>query len=151
MARFATCAEAQAPAADVWRLVTDWPAHSRFVPLTTVTRTGGGPPGVGERFTARTGIGRLAFDDLMEVVEWVPPDGGAAGRCVVAKLGRVLLGHAVIEVTPLSPHGCRVTWSEVVEIAPTLLTRAAAPLVTLAGEVGLGRVLRAMLAEVEQR
>ncbi|HZI96659.1 MAG TPA: SRPBCC family protein [Actinomycetales bacterium] len=151
MARFTTSTEARAPAADVWRLLTDWPAHSRFVPLTRITRTGDGVGGVGDRFTARTGLACCAFDDPMEVVEWVPPDGDAPGRCVVAKLGRVLLGRAVIDVVPLSRASCRARWSEDVEIAPAGLTRVAGPLVGLVGGLGFGRVLRAMVAEVEAR
>ena len=58
----------QAPPAQVWELLTDWPAHSRWVPLTRVRRLPGPVAGVGERFSGRTGVGPLAFEDPMEVV-----------------------------------------------------------------------------------
>lgn len=152
MARFDVRVDARAPAADVWDLLTDWPAHSRFVPLTRVCRTSapGDGPGVGDRFVGRSGAGPLAFDDPMEVVEFSPPAGGSAGRCVLAKLGGVLLGRAVIEVTPTGTSTCRVRWFEDVEIAPVRLTRWAAPVVGAAGAAAFGRVLRAMVAEVER-
>ncbi len=66
--------ERTVPAApeEVWRRLTDWPAHGRRVPLTRTRVLTPGPNGVGTRFTARTGIGRLSFDDPMEVVRWEP-------------------------------------------------------------------------------
>lgn len=152
MAEFRVCVDAQAPAVQVWDLVTDWPAHSRFVPFTRVTRTAGvdGGPGLGDRFVGRTGVGPLAFDDPMEVVGWSPPAGGATGWCRLAKLGAVVLGHAVIEVTPTGPATSRVCWYESVEVAPVRVTRYASGLVGAAGAVAFGRVLRAMVAEVER-
>lgn len=58
---------------EVWLRLTDWPAHGRQVPLTRTRVLTAGPNGAGTRFTARTGIGRLSFDDPMEVVHWEPP------------------------------------------------------------------------------
>ncbi len=152
MAEFRVCVDARAPADPVWDLVTDWPAHSRFVPLTSVTRTTAmeNGPGIGDRFVGRTGIGPLAFDDPMEVVEWSPPRDGATGRCRLAKLGAVVLGHAVIEVTPTGGSTSRVCWYENVELAPVRFTRYASGLVGAAGAGAFGRVLRAMVAEVER-
>lgn len=152
MARFTTCVVAAAPATAVWDAVTDWPAHSRHVALTTVTRSTpfDGTPGVGDRFVGRTGIGRLAVDDPMEVVEWSPPTGDLPGRCAIAKLGGVLIGRARIEVTPLSPSTSRVCWEEVVEIPPIRLTRLASPLVSAGGALVFGRVLRALVADAER-
>jgi hypothetical protein len=151
VAEFRVCVHARATARDVWDLVTDWPAHSRFVPLTTVTRTRwDGGPGLGDRFVGRTGVGPLAIDDPMEVVEWSPPAGGGTGRCTLAKLGGVVLGRATIEVEPTGASACRVCWYENVEIAPVRLTRFAAPLVAVVGAGAFGRVLRAMVAEVER-
>lgn len=152
MAEFEVTVDARAPAAAVWALVTDWPAHSRFVALTTVRHTRGpdGGPAVGDRFVGRTGVGRLAFDDPMEVVELAPPSATAPGRCVLAKLGAAVLGRAVIEVTPTGPATSSVSWSESIEIAPVRLTRHLAPVVSAAGSAAFGRVLRAMVAEVER-
>ena len=149
----------RAPAGAAWAALVDWPAHGRWVPLTRVhvlTATG---DGVGARFVGRTGIGPLAFDDPMEVVEWVtPPEpgpsagerGGRAGgyRCTVVKQGRVVLGRAWFTVVPV-PGGCRVTWAEDVEVAPVRLTRLLTPLIAAAGRAGFARMLAAMAAEVE--
>lgn len=88
------------PAEEAWARLTDWPRHGEHVPLTTITRTERG-------FVARTGSGRLAFDDEMEVVTWDPPR-----HCRLEKRGRVVTGWAEIDVTPLD-LGCRVEWREV--------------------------------------
>lgn len=65
---------------EVWRRLTDWPAHGRQVPLTRTRVLTPGPNRAGTRFTARTGIGRLSFDDPMEVVRWEPRRRAAPGR-----------------------------------------------------------------------
>ncbi|NED83538.1 SRPBCC family protein, partial [Streptomyces sp. SID11233] len=59
------------PAARAWDLLTDWRRHGRVAPLTAV-RVRSGPPGggLGTVFVARTRIGRLGFDDPMEVTAW---------------------------------------------------------------------------------
>lgn len=57
---------------EAWRRLTDWPAHGRQVPLTRTRVLTPGPNGAGTRFTARTGVGPLSFDDPMEVVRWEP-------------------------------------------------------------------------------
>jgi hypothetical protein len=138
-----------APVGATWDLLVDWPAHGRWVPLTTVTVLTPAATGVGARFVGRTGIGPLAFDDPMEVTQWSPPGGGAAGHCTVVKLGRVVLGTARFDVTPRPAGGCRVTWAEDIEIAPVRLSRLLAPVVARLGRVGVGRVLRAMARELE--
>ncbi|WP_149182852.1 SRPBCC family protein [Streptomyces sp. TRM49041] len=101
-------------AAETWRRVTDWPAHGAGVPLTRVTVLTPGPPGSGTRFTARTGIGRLGFDDPMTVVRWEPPGAGhgSAGVCRLEKYGRVVRGWAEIRVYGDGTGAARVTWAE---------------------------------------
>ncbi|WP_274918352.1 SRPBCC family protein [Streptomyces sp. WZ-12] len=96
-----------------WRRLTRWEAHAARVPLTTITVTTPPPVGLGTIFVARTGLGPLAFDDVMRVVVWEPPGrsgGGAAGRCRVEKRGRLVSGRSTIEVAPRD-EGCRVAWS----------------------------------------
>lgn len=76
MARIEIVREVPLSPAEAWLRVTDWPAHGRFVPLTKVTRT---PDG----FVARTGVGRLGFDDPMDVTTWHEPS-----FCRLEKRGR---------------------------------------------------------------
>lgn len=130
------------PAAEAWRRVTDWERHAALVPLTTVVVTG-------ERsFTARTGLGRAAFDDPMEIVRWEPPDaGGGAGRCRLEKRGRAVLGWAEIEVWP-QERGSRVVWREDLRVGPLpgVLDRPTA----WAGRLLFGRALDGLLARGHQ-
>jgi len=153
MARITAVTDVAAPAGRTWQLVTDWPSHGRWVPLTTVSvlEPGAGGRGVGTRFVGRTGVGPIGFDDPMTVTAFVPPsgdlEGDAAGRCDVDKVGRVVRGIAWFEVQPVDAGRCRLTWGEDVEIAPRALTRALRPLVELAGRQGLRSVLRAFARE----
>jgi hypothetical protein len=147
VAVFSSTLDVEAPAARVWDRMVDWPAHSRWVPLTRVRVVGGRADGVGARFVGRTGFGPLAFDDPMEVVQWVPPGEGTPGRCAVVKAGRLIRGTA--EFTVVSrPGGCTVVWSEDVELAPVRLTRRLAPLIARVGRWGAQRALRAMAHEI---
>ncbi|MFV2119240.1 SRPBCC family protein [Streptomyces sp. Act-28] len=131
---------------EAWRRVTDWPAHAAGVPLTRVRVPAPGPTGVGTRFTARTGIGRLGFDDPMEVVRWEPPgagaEGPATGVCRLEKRGRVVRGWAEISVCAEGP-GARVTWVE--ELRVRGLPRWCGPLSARAGRWVFGRELERLL------
>ena len=84
---------------EAWARITDWPRHARAVPLTKIHRTPNG-------FVARTGVGRVGFDDPMRVVENDPPR-----YCRLVKDGRVVTGYAEILVEPTAA-GSRVTWRE---------------------------------------
>ena len=88
MARFEVQLDVAAGVDQVWARMVDWPAHGRWVPLTTVRVLTPSGSGVGARFVGRTGLGLLAFDDPMEIVGWRPPLDGVAGRCEVVKQGR---------------------------------------------------------------
>lgn len=139
-----------APAERVWALITDWPRHSEWIPLTTVTTTGGGP-GEGTRFVGRTGLGPLAADDPMEITRWQPPGPGSAGVCEVLKHGRVVHGRAVLEVHPLAGRRCRVVWTyHDLRVSPTALTRLAEPLLRPVTGAGVDRLL-AQVAERAER
>jgi hypothetical protein len=141
--------DVDAPATATWDLLVDWPAHGRWVPLTTVRVLTASGAGVGARFVGRTGAGPLAFDDPMEVVAWSPPSGGSAGHCAVVKQGRVIFGSARFDVTPRPDGGCRVTWTYDIDVAPVRLTRPVAPLVAFVAGRGVRSALRAMAREVE--
>lgn len=137
-----------APVDVVWRRLTDWPAHGRWVPLTRVRVLTERPDGVGARFVGRTALGPLGFDDPMEVTAWSPPAAGGAGRCDVVKQGRLLTGAAFFEVAPAPGGGSRVRWSEDIEVAPVRLTRPFAPVTRLVTKVLFARMLRAMAREL---
>jgi hypothetical protein len=127
---------------DAWGRLTDWPRHAKYVPLTTITVPTAGPNAVGTVFLARTGVGRLGFDDPMEVVEWTPPSPGAAGRCRLEKRGRVMLGWAELTVAPEGPSTL-ATWTE--EISVARLPKLAEPATALSSRLLFTRVLRRLL------
>lgn len=118
--------------AEAWVRVTRWESHGRFVPLTTISTTDLG-------FVARTGVGRLGFDDPMEVVEWDEPS-----YCKLVKTGRLVQGWAEIEVAP-SGAGSRVVWRE--EISVRGVPRLADPVVRRSSEALFSRVLDGVLAQ----
>ena len=131
----------------VWALVTDWPAHGRWIPLTTVTIDRDSPAdvGVGTRFTGRTALGPVGFDDPMTVTEWQPPTDGSAGRCRVVKRGRWLTGWAEIEVQPVS-DGSRLIWVE--DVRPRWTPRLADRVVSWVGRLLFDRTLRRLAREL---
>lgn len=155
MARFTAQVDAPVPADVFWRVLVDWPRHGNWVPLTRVTVLTPSAEGVGARFVARTALGPLGFDDVMEVAEWREPASASSdasappARCAVVKQGRVVLGGAAFEVEP-TPGGSRVTWVEDVEVVPVALTRLFAPLVSVAGRIAFTRALRGAAREAEE-
>jgi hypothetical protein len=132
------------PAAEAWRRLTAWERHADVTPLTRVRVRTAPPTRAGTVFTARTGLGRLGFDDPMEVVRWEPPRDDRAGRCRLEKRGRVVLGHAEIEVVPLPDGSSRVRWREEVRVRG--VPRPLDPLVALAGRLLFRHVVTALLA-----
>jgi hypothetical protein len=148
VARFTAVARTPASAARTWQLLTDWPAHGRWVPLTDVRVLTPQGRGVGARFTGRTGLGPVGFDDPMEVVEWREPAAGTAGLVRLVKHGRVVLGGAEIEVEDTPGGGSVVRWTEDVQLAPVRLTRPFDGLVAVLGRRAFERALRAMAREL---
>lgn len=142
MAAFVVSHDSSLPVATAWARLTDWPAHGRYVPLTTISVEPPGPSAVGTVFTARTAVGRVGFDDPMEIVQWQPPAGELGGWCRLEKRGPVMLGWAELSVEPLGT-GSRVIWRE--QARPARTPRLADPLSALAGRLLFGRVLRKLL------
>ncbi|HEU5268618.1 MAG TPA: SRPBCC family protein [Jatrophihabitans sp.] len=136
-----------APVDRVWTVVTDWPSHSRWIPLTEVTIDPDSPvrSGLGTRFTGTTALGPAGFDDPMTVTVWQPPADGVPGRCRVVKRGRWLIGWAEIEVRP-DGSGSRLSWVEDVRLR--WLPRATDRAVALAGRLVFDRTLRSIAAEL---
>jgi hypothetical protein len=133
-----------------WLLITDWPAHTRWIPLTTVSIDADSPTssGLGTRFTGRTAVGPVGFDDPMTVTQWQPPAAGEAGRCRIVKRGRWLAGWAEIEVLPTA-DGCRLVWIE--DITPRWTPKAADPVVTRIGTALFNRTIRQLATELPRR
>lgn len=129
---------------EAWDRIVDWPRHARFVPLTTIEVTTAPPTGLGSVINARTGIGRFAFDDPMEVVAWQPPDTAGSGRCRLEKRGRVMSGWAEFSVEARG-EGARVTWREVAK--PARLPAFTDGVSVASGRLLFGRVLRGLLRE----
>jgi Polyketide cyclase / dehydrase and lipid transport len=146
--RFTAVVDSPASPERTWGVLTHWPSHGRWVPLTDVRVLTPSGSGVGARFVGRTGLGPLGFDDPMEVVEWREPVDGLPGRCRVVKQGRVVLGETWFEVAPRPSGGSTVTWTEEVEIVPVRLTRPFGRLVSALGRIAFTRSLRAMAREL---
>ncbi|MDG4859587.1 SRPBCC family protein [Streptomyces sp. T-3] len=128
---------------EAWLRVTDWPLHAAQVPLTETVVLTDPPARAGTRFVARTALGRLGFDDPMEVTVWEPPGPEAAsGHCRLVKTGSFLTGWAEISVRPRG-SGSYVEWREDLRIAR--LPRLADPLTAVAGRVVFGLALRRLL------
>ena len=116
---------------EAWSRLTDWQRHGDFVPLTSIELT---PEG----FNARTGVGRLAFDDPMEITVWEPP-----ALCRLEKRGRVMKGWAELSVTA-HDLGCRVVWRESIRMTGT--PRLADGLTKASSRALFGRVIDGLLA-----
>lgn len=117
-------------AAEAWSRITDWPRHGDFVPMTTVRVNA-------KRIVARTGVGLLGFDDVMEITAWEPPR-----HCRLEKRGRLILGWAEITVEEVG-ETARVRWVE--EIRVRGLPRVFDPIVRKAGERMFGKLLDGLL------
>ncbi|MEV7190226.1 SRPBCC family protein [Streptomyces sp. NPDC093510] len=111
MAIFQITRDTSLSAAETWRRLTDWERHGDVVPLTRVRFRTPPPTHAGTVFVARSSLGPVGFDDVMEVVGWCPPDGAAPGRCRLEKRGTLMTGWAEIEVFPAA-DGSAVVWRE---------------------------------------
>ncbi|MFE0602754.1 SRPBCC family protein [Streptomyces sp. NPDC058892] len=133
-----------APVAEAWSRLTDWERHGAQVPLTRTIIESPPPTHAGTIFTARTGVGRITFDDRMEVVVWRPPVSEAAGLVRLEKRGRAVTGWAEIEIHSLPAGGSEVHWRE--ELHLRGLPRALDPLVAAVGRRVFGRAITRLLA-----
>jgi carbon monoxide dehydrogenase subunit G len=136
-----------APQEAVWAAVVDWERQGRWMLWTSVT-VEPGRRGLGERFTARTALGPLGFDDPMQVTRWDPPH-----RADVAHHGSVVRGTGSFVVTP-APGGSWLTWVEDLELPGGALGRAGftllEPLVRAGLRLSLRRAARAIEREGHQ-
>jgi hypothetical protein len=133
--------------------VTDWPRQSEWVPGTHVERLDDAA-GLGGRFRAWTGLGRIGFWDPMTITAWERhADGG--GRCEVLHLGAVVKGEGEFTVVATGAASSRFVWAEVVVLplgrVGSLGWRLLRPLVERAIDQGLGSMRRAVERDVAAR
>ncbi|WP_320784408.1 SRPBCC family protein [Streptomyces sp. CRN 30] len=145
MATFFLERTAPLPLDETWRRLTEWHRHGDAVPLTRVRVTTPPPTGPGTRFTARTGLGPLGFDDPMEVTVWEPPRDGAPGRCRLEKRGRLVRGWAEIEVRPGPGGRTRVRWHE--DLSVRLLPSVFDGILARSGRLVFGRAVNRLLRQ----
>jgi len=117
-------------AAEAWSRITDWPRHGAFVPLTTVHVHD-------RRIVARTGLGPVAFDDIMDITAWDPPH-----HCRLEKRGRLVQGWAEVTIEEAGAT-TRVTWVEELHIRS--LPRLFDPLVRKSAERMFSKLLDGLL------
>ncbi|WP_371526556.1 SRPBCC family protein [Streptomyces sp. NBC_01283] len=112
MALFRIDRESSLPADEVWRRLTAWERHADVVPLTRIVVRTPPPSGEGTVFVARSALGPVGFDDVMEVVTWRPAAEGG-GLCRLEKRGSFVTGWAEIRVSPRpGAEGSAVAWRE---------------------------------------
>lgn len=122
MAELVLTQDVDAPAEQVWEVLTDWAVHDRWMLLTRAE----GDHAAGGEIRAFTGIGRLGFLDTMVITVWEPPR-----RAVVRHVGKVVRGSGAFEVEDLGAGRSRVVWSEWVLLPLGVLGRLAWPVVRL--------------------
>ncbi|MEU6757619.1 SRPBCC family protein [Streptomyces sp. NPDC046685] len=136
---------------EAWLRLTDWERHGAQVPFTRTIIETAAPTHVGTIFTARTGVGRITFDDPMEVVVWRPPApgpahgpaAGSAGLVRLEKRGRSVTGWAEIEIHRSPAGGSEVHWREDLRVRG--VPRVLDPVVAAAGRLLFGRALARLL------
>jgi hypothetical protein len=141
-----------ASAQRTWEVLTDWPRHSGTVPLTRVRALpapGGDTQGEGSGMVARTGLGRLAYDDRMTVTEWQAPTATTPGRCRLRKQGHAVSGGACFTVTSLAPRRCRVVWQEQADVVGLHSLPGGPFLEAVVGRVVFARALRLLARQAE--
>ncbi len=131
-------------AADSWARLTDWEDHTGLIPFTTVSLLPGPAEGVGSTFNARTVVGPVRFNDLMEVTHWQPPTSAEPGICRIVKRGGTVVGWAVLTVAP-EGSGALITWREEANF------RRAGPFLNwpnaMAGKAVFGKLVDGLLAD----
>jgi len=135
-----------APPAAVWAELTDFGAHGRWMPLTTM-RLDEGSPRLGWCFAGLTGVGPLRFSDPMVVTGWRPPSESGPHHVAelrLVKTGRLLGGWVRVTVEE-NDDGSRVVWHEELTIRLLPATPLTAPLVAGAAGWLYARALDGML------
>lgn len=128
----------KAPQQIVWERITDWEAHSQWIPFTKVSilERGRETTGVGTKFVGRTGIGSLAFDDVMTVDRCVSPkETGEDGKCWITKNSPHLKGNADFHVVKIDENNSEIIWIENVSIPNEFIMRNFHSMLSLIGNI----------------
>lgn len=123
----------------------DLDAHSELIPLTRLSGdgVGGRPLREGARFVARTAVGPLGVDDVMEVRAFTFPAAAGPARAQILKTGRLIRGRIDAEVAA-APGGSVVLWRQ--EIGLRGLPSLFDPVVALVAKAAYRSVLTRLLA-----
>lgn len=140
MADFVIRATSPLPPGECFARLVDWDAHSAAIPFTRLSFEGA--TRVGQRFVARTGWGRLGFDDPMAVEVLRPPAEGQPGVVAITKQGRVIAGTVNWTVAGTA-GGSEVVWTQHLVIG--WLPRFLDPVVGVLGRIAYGAGLRRLL------
>ncbi|GAB48722.1 hypothetical protein [Mobilicoccus pelagius] len=151
MARFTVRLTVPIASPEAWRRVWDLDAHTRFIPLTTLRGDGTGDRDLraGSRFVARTALGPLHVDDVMEVRRFdAPASPASTGRAALVKTGRVVGGDIDVTVAPAPSSAGRasrthVEWRQ--DITLRGVPAVADPVVAAVARLAYGTVLRRLL------
>lgn len=138
--------EVGVPAEVLWRAVTDWERQGEWMLATTVRRTGGDGHSPGSTWSAVTGVGALAVDDRIELVELVE---GGPWRATVRHTGRIIRGDGVFTVDELGPARSRFTMAERLDLRFGVLGRAGWVLAKPLARAGIALSLRRLARRVE--
>ncbi|NNE11853.1 MAG: SRPBCC family protein [Ilumatobacter sp.] len=138
--------EFETPSEQVWGELVDWEGHAAWIPMTRMEVEPGEPTAPGARFTAYTGLGPLALEDRMEVVDCEWDEAAASGSCTVAKLGPVLRGRAWFTVSPKDDSQSVVDWNEDVTVPYT--PQFLAPVVARFGAFGFKMGMRRLAKQL---
>ena len=144
MARFTVVVETELPADEAWRRLLDLRAHTRAIPLTTLSGEVLTADGLraGSRFVARTAVGPVGFDDRMVVDQINPPHPDTAGAARIRKEGNVVRGQIDLAVVPTG-RGSRVEWEQVIRVRP--VPAVLDPVVALVARLAYGTTIRRLL------
>ncbi|AKT51605.1 hypothetical protein [Arsenicicoccus sp. oral taxon 190] len=146
MAEIAITLTVPLPREVVWRRLWSPSRHTAAIPLTVVTSTSDPMAQPGSRVVARTSVGPVGFDDVMEVVDVAtPPDG--AWECRIHKRGRVIRGAIAVTVQDRtgSQDGVvsEVRWRQRIFVAglPAVLDPVVGGAAWLAYRTGIRRII----------
>lgn len=145
--------QVNAPQQLVWEEITNWERHSEWIPFTKVTILDHGKDDkVGTKFVGRTGIGKLAFDDIMTVDRCVSPEeSGEDGKCWITKSSPHLHGNAYFHVIETSETTSKIVWVENVSLPSESLTRQFSSILSAFGNIAFSYSLRKFAKKISRQ
>ncbi len=138
--------ELRAAPEDAFAAMADPRAQEKWIFATTMyaVQSSASPPQVGSRIAAFTGFWSIGFLDTMTVTQYDPPR-----RWVMDKDGALLNGIGIMHVDPL-PGGCRVNWTNELNLPFGILGRLGWPVAKPLARLALTAALRRMGRLIEQ-